>query len=203
MKRSLTLIHSLASVDHGNPCLDQSILMPETTRTVHDGRLDESHLCALPAFSNTLNKFSRVVGQAAEHYVMFDLMTSGIFASKSPDGCPYDIAADIGSKIIKVQVKSALKASDRDGAYRFKTYHREMKGKIRTDIPYTDDQVDLFAFVAIDQRVVAYVPFDRIFSTTAVFSTRRRVFLRKDIRRKFVEDYPLQEALAALTKRSA
>jgi hypothetical protein len=99
-------------------------------------------------------------GTAAEHLVCADLILGGWRAFLSDQNCPYDIAVDIGSRLIRVQVKStrAPKAvpqrTDYVPAYQF-AVRRSGKGGQRR---YTDDAFDLLALVALDVRRIAYMP---------------------------------------------
>ena len=45
------------------------------------------------------------IGKAAEHLVCYDLLLKGYNAFLSDQGLPYDIIVDLGSRILRVQVK--------------------------------------------------------------------------------------------------
>ena len=91
------------------------------------------------------------VGKAAEHLVCFDLIIRGFSAFLADAGLPYDVLVDTEGKILRVQVKSTRGAYADRGVYRFglrhgKKYERTNHGAI-----------DVFAFVALDTRTVAYL----------------------------------------------
>ena len=48
-------------------------------------------------------------GVAGEHLVCADLITRGYNAYLSDQGLPYDVVADIGGKLYKIQVKTTSK----------------------------------------------------------------------------------------------
>lgn len=100
-------------------------------------------------------------GKAAEHLVVADLLLNGFQAYLSDQGLPYDVVLDVGGRLLKVQVKSTLKqravpqrALERPG-YLF-NHKRAGKGGVRQ---YIGNEFDLFAFVALDVRCIAYLPF--------------------------------------------
>jgi hypothetical protein len=98
-------------------------------------------------------KFFRNIARSAEHLVAFDLLQRGIDTFVAAEGLPYDLVANIGGGLRRVQVKSTQQA-DRPVSgysyevYRFKTRHRSLQR-------YRED-ADLFAFVAIDRKLIFY-----------------------------------------------
>ncbi len=98
------------------------------------------------------------VGRAGEHLVMADLLLNGWVAYPTSQGVPYDIAVDIGDRVIRVQVKST-KMPKTPGSlnrgtplYVFHTRRAGKKGRRR----YANDEFDVLALVALDRRLIAY-----------------------------------------------
>lgn len=97
-------------------------------------------------------------GRAGEHLVMADLLLNGWVAYPTSQGVPYDIAVDIGDRIIRVQVKSTRMPKTPEALnrgtplYVFSTRRAGKKGRRR----YTTDDFDMLALVALDRRLIAY-----------------------------------------------
>lgn len=104
------------------------------------------------------------VGKAAEHLVVADLILSGYRAFLSDQGLPYDVIIDDGGELYRVQVKATrrLKPVPQRSAYTpgylFHTRRAGKGGRRR----YKGDEFDLFALVALDIRVIAYMRFSDI-----------------------------------------
>ncbi len=94
------------------------------------------------------------LSKAGEFVAAAELTLQGFDVSVAGEKLAYDLVADLNGRLFKVQVKAASFNADRQ-SYRFCTNRCSHKaaGKSR---PYTDDDVDLFAFVAIDIRAVAF-----------------------------------------------
>lgn len=113
----------------------------------------------------TLPKVDAVVtdlaaGAAGEHLVCADLLLQGYRAFLSDQNCPYDVAVDVGGRMIRIQVKSTRQAKalpQRAGHHPAYMWHvrRAGKGGART---YSDGEFDLLALVALDCRRIAYLP---------------------------------------------
>ena len=99
------------------------------------------------------------IGIAAEHLVCFDLLMMGHRAFMSDQNCPYDIAVDCGS-LIRVQVKATRcqraipQKVSHIPAYMWHV-RRAGKGGLRN---YLADEFDVLALVALDVRLIAYLP---------------------------------------------
>lgn len=97
-------------------------------------------------------------GRAGEHLVMADLLLNGWVAYPTSQGVPYDIAVDIGDRVIRVQVKSTRMPKTPESLnrgtplYVFHTRRAGKKGRRR----YTTDDFDVLALVALDRRLIAY-----------------------------------------------
>lgn len=98
------------------------------------------------------------IGRAGEHLVMADLLLNGWVAYPTSQGVPYDVAVDIGDRVIRVQVKSTKmpksSASLNRGTplYVFNTRRAGKGGRRR----YSADDFDVLALVALDRRLIAY-----------------------------------------------
>lgn len=99
------------------------------------------------------------IGKAGEYIVCADLITKGFIAFPSEQGLPYDVVLDTGQKLLRVQVKTCEKPrqlsqrSNFTPAYQF-SFKRH--GKNGTE-HYGSDEVDVFALVALDAKIVGYV----------------------------------------------
>jgi hypothetical protein len=98
------------------------------------------------------------VGRAGEYLVMADLLLNGWVAYPTSQGVPYDIAVDIGQRVIRVQVKSTKMPKTPDSLnrgsplYVFHTRRAGKGGRRR----YGNDDFDVLALVALDRRLIAY-----------------------------------------------
>jgi len=99
------------------------------------------------------------VGKAGEYLVCADLIIKGFVAFPSEQGLPYDVLLDTGKKLLKVQVKTCIKPRvlpQREKDTYVYQYNIKTHGKHR-DVRYAEDEVDLFALVALDTRSVGYI----------------------------------------------
>ena len=99
------------------------------------------------------------IGKAGEYLACADLIMKGLVAFPSEQGLPYDVLVDTGKRLLRVQVKTTTaprivpqRAKD-SYAYIF-TIKRH--GKRNTQI-YDDGEVDIFALVCLDTRLVGYL----------------------------------------------
>jgi hypothetical protein len=98
------------------------------------------------------------IGRAGEYLVMADLLLNGWVAYPTSQGVPYDIAVDIGDRVLRVQVKSTkmpkTPASLNRGTplYVFHTRRAGKGGRRR----YSAEDFDVLALVALDRRLIAY-----------------------------------------------
>jgi hypothetical protein len=100
------------------------------------------------------------VGTAGEYIVCADLLLEGYSAFRADQAAPYDVAVDVGSRLIRVQVKSTRaprnypqQRQQHICGYAWNT--RSGKGARRA---LKTEAVDVIALVALDVRKVAYVP---------------------------------------------
>jgi hypothetical protein len=97
------------------------------------------------------------VGTAGEHLVCADLLLAGYVAFRTEQTCAYDVAVDLGGRLIRIQVKSTrapVAASPRPVSYLWRVQRMGKGGRH----VYHEDSFDLLALVALDIRRVAYLP---------------------------------------------
>lgn len=102
------------------------------------------------------------IGKAGEYLVCADLILKGFVAFPSEQGLPYDVLLDTGEKIIRIQVKTTngprvipQRAID-SKAYIFNV---KKCGK-RNNKRYGQNEIDIFALVCLDTRMIGYVKTD-------------------------------------------
>ena len=98
------------------------------------------------------------LGRAAEHLVCADLLLSGWAAYPTAQGLPYDLAVDVGGRVLRVQVKSSFyprnpQPSSRANPAYFYAIRRAGRGAARV---YRGNEFDIYALVALDRRLIAY-----------------------------------------------
>lgn len=100
------------------------------------------------------------VGIAAEHLVCAELLLLGYRAFMSDQNCPYDVAVELGGRLIRIQVKATREvrplAQYRTAVSAYQWHIRRTgHGGVRV---YGPDEFDLLALVALDIKRVAYLP---------------------------------------------
>jgi hypothetical protein len=99
-------------------------------------------------------------GVAGEHLVCADLILQGYRAFLTDQNCPYDVAVDVGGRLIRIQVKAtrAPKAiPQRKGHFPAYLWHVRRAGKGGQRV-YQPHDFDALACVALDCRRIAYLP---------------------------------------------
>ncbi len=91
-------------------------------------------------------------GNGAEYHVLADLAYQGIHASLSGHGLRYDIIADVGSRLLRIQVKSTSHLRKNPGAVNCMEY------RFRLGKNYTESDFDILALVVPSISTVAYLP---------------------------------------------
>lgn len=98
-------------------------------------------------------------GKAGEYLVCADLILNGYVAFPSEQGLPYDVVADIGGKLYRVQVKTTravMPVPQRTSQIAAYIFHVGRCGKNGIKV-YQETDVDIFALVALDTRCIAYM----------------------------------------------
>ena len=99
------------------------------------------------------------IGKAGEYLVCADLIMKGFVAFPSEQGLPYDVLLDNGQKLLRIQVKTCEKPRtlpQRNSKTLVYQYNIKRHGKNNSAI-YGQDEVDIFALVALDTRSVGYL----------------------------------------------
>lgn len=97
-------------------------------------------------------------GKAGEYLVCADLIIQGYIAFPSEQGLPYDVVAQIPGRLIKIQVKSMRAATPRANEPPLYSVTASQRGKGGRS-KYKAEDADIFAFVALDEKSIAYMPF--------------------------------------------
>ena len=99
------------------------------------------------------------VGIAAEHLVCADLLLLGHRAFMTDQFCPYDVAVELGGRLVRIQVKATREVRPLEqyrtavSAYQ---WHVRRTGRQGLRV-YGVDEFDLLALVALDIKRVAYL----------------------------------------------
>lgn len=115
-------------------------------------------------------------GKVGEYLVCADLILRGYTAFPSEQGLPYDVVADIGGRLFKVQVKTTRtlrpvpQRKEHTSAYIFHV-GKCGKGGVKS---YSQSDVDLFALVALDDRTIGYMKPSEIRRTMIFRAPRNR-----------------------------
>lgn len=148
---------------------------------------------------DTTGESANRIGRAGEHVVCAELLMAGYECFLAEGKAPYDIIADVGGRLVRLQVKTtsgvrlAPQRINATPAYTFSARHM---GKMQR-IGYKAGQADLVAYVALDRRIVAYLPAERI-AQSAVFRLREYDAMYVCKTGMFIDDFPLAKALEGL-----
>jgi PD-(D/E)XK endonuclease len=140
------------------------------------------------------------LGRAAEHLVVADLILSGHRAYLTEQGLPYDVVIDRNGRLLRVQVKASRGVKRMPGravgmGYLYNVRRAGKRGKRQ----YETGEFDIIALVAMDIRVIAYLPFsDRVLQTIHLRPPGYQHHPRAE-RRHAIDQFPVEAALAALT----
>ena len=116
------------------------------------------------------------IGIAGEHLVCADLIKKGYKAYLSDQGLAYDVIADIGGKLYKVQVKTTSKyravpqRKNYTPAYLFWVKRCGKGGKKQ----YDGTEFDFMALVALDKNIIGYVKPDLVRGTMILTEEKLR-----------------------------
>lgn len=108
------------------------------------------------------------IGKAGEYLTCSDLITKGLVAFPSEQGLPYDVVIDTGVKILKVQVKTtekSQKVNQRINDSLSYTFHTKRRGNKNNVRGFTKEDCDLFAFVSLETKQVAYMKVEDVVGT--------------------------------------
>ena len=99
------------------------------------------------------------MGKAGEYLVCADLIMKGFIAYPSEQGLPYDVVLDLDGKLLKIQVKTAIKprlVPQRKNETQTYIFDLARRGKSSRGT-YSNVDVDIFALVALDKMEVGYI----------------------------------------------
>jgi hypothetical protein len=93
---------------------------------------------------------------AAEHMVCVDLLLNKhVFAYMAPTNAPYDVVAEIGDRLMRIQVKSCIHPRlAGTGNIRYKFGCSDSNSRCNRDL--REISCDVFAFVAMDTGKIVY-----------------------------------------------
>ena len=140
-----------------------------------------------------------IIGRAAEHLVCADLILHGETAFLADRGSTYDVIWQIGNKLYRVQVKATQthKAIPQRKSWipaHLFQIRRCGKGGRRS---YTNDEVDIFALVALDRKEIAYLTEDE---TPQSIHLRSRDLTYRDANGSYFDEYSLERIKAKLIR---
>lgn len=140
------------------------------------------------------------IGKAAEHLVCADLMLAGYRAFLSDQGLPYDLLVDAGGRFIRVQVKATCFPKNANAQGRSPNmvyvFHVRRRGKGGKGERLNVSHCDVVALVALDARVVAYMPIASVAQTVSLYPVGYK-FPGKFKRSRYaaVDGFPFSEAI--------
>lgn len=144
------------------------------------------------------------IGRAGEHLVMSDLLANGYNAMLTDQGMNYDVVIDRGGKLIRLQVKTTEKPGRMNkapgSAYASSTYlfHAKRAGRGGARL-YGVAEFDAIAFVALDTKQIAYVPFDSVITKTIIMRDRRQKYRQNAGKiAPYIDEFPLEKMLDSL-----
>ena len=135
------------------------------------------------------------LGKAGEYLVCADLILKGFIAFPSEQGLHYDVVVDNHGKLIRVQVKTTRtfravpQRENRTDAYLFNA-RRCGKGGRQS---YQNSDIDIMAFVAIEQKLIGYLPISKV-RQTMVFRTHA-LHYPGNKQGTYIEDLTFEKAL--------
>ena len=101
----------------------------------------------------------QMTGLAGQYLTCCDLITKGVIAYPVAEGLPYDLVADGIHKLLRIQVKTCRVATLYDKKAELGRVYNYcfQKGRGHSTSRYKEDEVDIFALVALDIRRVGYL----------------------------------------------
>ena len=112
------------------------------------------------------------IGLVGEHLTAADLIERGCACSFASAGLPYDLIAEHGGRLYRVQVKTKTRLSQR-GRYDFVAQKRYIaEGWVKRGFDMYLGKCELLAFVALDRRLILYTRVEETPHTLIVRSER-------------------------------
>jgi len=135
------------------------------------------------------------IGKAGEYFVCVDLIMQGYTAFLSEQGLRYDVVADIDGRLFRIQVKTTktFKAVPQRKAYTPSYLFNVRKcGKGGRD-SYKDMDIDIVAFVSLEEKLVGYLPITEV-GQTMHFRSRKFKYKTNEAGR-YLEDFTFKKCL--------
>lgn len=151
---------------------------------------------------DTTGETANRTGRAGEHLVCAELLKAGYECFLAEGKAPYDIVADVGGRLVRLQVKttSGVKfCPQRANQTPVYAFGARRVGKMQRK-GYEAGQADLIAYVALDSHSIAYLPAERV-AQSAVFRIRAYEDEYYTKTGMFMDQFPLRDALEALNAR--
>lgn len=153
--------------------------------------------------NKTMRKSNELqIGKAGEYLVCADLILKDLIAYPSEQGLPYDVVIDNGKRLLKCQVKTTLQPNKvpqrvkESRAYRFSI---KRHGKKNQSI-YSLMEVDLFALVCLDTKLIGYLKNKEMPSTINI---RADALIGQHRDEKGIQDYKrVKELSKTITNQS-
>jgi hypothetical protein len=140
------------------------------------------------------------IGKAGEYLVCADLILRGYVAFPSEQGLPYDVLFDYGNKILKVQVKTTRKSKDipqRKVPVKGYIFNIKRRGKLNR-AKTSETTCDIFALVALDTKIIGYIPNKNVRETMNFRCEKFRGQYRVEGSGTYLEELTLEKCLCHL-----
>lgn len=139
-------------------------------------------------------------GCAAEHIVCADLLLQGKRAFLADQNCPYDVAVEVGGRMIRVQVKGTRRWKNAPSGADSQAYfwHTRRAGKGRSRV-YGPREFDVLALVALDIRRCGYIAIGETSPQVVSIRIPGRKYVDHP-RAKTFDDLTFDAALAAVSR---
>ena len=140
------------------------------------------------------------IGKAGEYMVCADLILKGHIAFPSEQGLPYDIVFEYMGRLLKLQVKTTRQSKDIPQrkspvqGYIFNIKRRGKGNKSRTD----ETTCDLFALVALDSKIIGYIPNKDVRQTMNFRTEKFRGRYRVEEGGSYLEEQTLEKCLCQI-----
>ena len=94
-----------------------------------------------------------MIGKAGEHLVVSDLILKNKNSFLAGEGLPYDVVCESNGRLIKIQVKTCIAPRMDKELYVYSLQN----GKSKNRKQYQENEIDMFALVALDSKEIAYI----------------------------------------------
>jgi hypothetical protein len=148
---------------------------------------------------DTTGANANICGRAGEHLVCAEFLAEGYECWIVEGKAQYDLVADIGGKLLRIQVKTTAgtkacpQRKHHTPVYMWNA-RRYGKGGRQA---YAKGDADIIAYVALDRKMVAYMPADRVAQS---MNLRLRELADQYVTQTgmFLDDYPLAAMIERL-----